>query len=79
MSEFYGRIQGHRGEATRCGSKTSGITTVAKSWVSAVTTYYWIEDGKTRVRIAVTKEHGGSETLFDGTEEALLRKVKLGN
>lgn len=79
MSEFYGRIQGHRGEATRCGSKSSGIRTVAKSWTSSVETFYYEEDGKTRVRITVRKEHGGSETLFDGTEQALMRKVGLGN
>jgi len=32
MSEFYGRLQGHRGEATRCGSKSVGIYSSCNSW-----------------------------------------------
>ena len=32
MSHFYSSIQGHKGEATRCGTKNSGITAVAKGW-----------------------------------------------
>jgi hypothetical protein len=36
MSHFYGTVQGHRGEATRAGSKDSGIETYAASWHGAV-------------------------------------------
>lgn len=36
MSEFYGRIQGSRGEATRCGSKSSGIEATAETWHSVI-------------------------------------------
>jgi len=32
MSHYYSRIQGHRGEATRTGHKTSGITARADSY-----------------------------------------------
>ncbi|MHB8098117.1 MAG: hypothetical protein ACYDD5_00830 [Sulfuricurvum sp.] len=32
MSHYYSRIQGHRGEATRCGTKSSGITATATGW-----------------------------------------------
>lgn len=32
MSHYYSRIKGHRGEATRCGVKSSGITARADSW-----------------------------------------------
>ena len=32
MAAFMGRVQGHRGEATRLGSRASGITADAKSW-----------------------------------------------
>lgn len=32
MSHFYSRIAGARGPATRCGSKTSGITATATGW-----------------------------------------------
>lgn len=36
MAEFYGRLQGSRGEATRCGTKDSGITATAESWKSVL-------------------------------------------
>ena len=36
MSHFYAVIHGNRGEATRCGSKGSGITTTAAAWSGAV-------------------------------------------
>lgn len=32
MSYFYGTTVGHRGTATRCGSKSSGITSTANGW-----------------------------------------------
>ena len=32
MAHYYSRIKGHRGEATRCGSKPSGITARADSY-----------------------------------------------
>ena len=32
MSHFYGTIQGKAGEATRCGSKKSGLHTETAGW-----------------------------------------------
>jgi hypothetical protein len=32
MAHYYSTIKGHRGQASRCGSKTSGITTTANSY-----------------------------------------------
>ena len=32
MAHYYSRIKGHRGEATRCGSKSSGIAARADSY-----------------------------------------------
>jgi hypothetical protein len=37
MSHFYGVIQGNRGDATRGGSKGSGLTATAASWAGAIT------------------------------------------
>ena len=39
MAHFYSVIQGNRGKATRCGSKSSGITATAASWGGAITVY----------------------------------------
>jgi hypothetical protein len=36
MSHFYGKLQGSRGEVTRCGTKSSGITTYAAGWRGAI-------------------------------------------
>lgn len=36
MSHFYGTIQGSRGEATRCATKNSGLTTYAAGWKGAI-------------------------------------------
>lgn len=44
MSHFYGTIQSQRGEATRCGSKNSGLTAVAASWEGAVSSYVWFNE-----------------------------------
>ena len=37
MSYFYGFLKGQRGQATRCGSKLSGICATVKSWINTVT------------------------------------------
>ena len=36
MSHFYGTVQGNRGEATRGGSKNSGLITHTASWSGSV-------------------------------------------
>ena len=36
MSHFYASMQGNRGEATRCGSKQSGIDAHIRGWNSGV-------------------------------------------
>ena len=45
MSHFYGTLQGSRGEATRCGTKRSGIEATAASWDGAIVSEIrWNED-----------------------------------
>jgi hypothetical protein len=44
MSHFYGTIKGSRGEATRCGSKGSGVSTVAASWGGAIKVVIWHDE-----------------------------------
>ena len=36
MSYFYGTIKGAKGEASRCGSKNSGMVTNCASWKGAI-------------------------------------------
>lgn len=39
MAQFYGTVQGTRGEASRLGTRTSGIRTRACSWAGAIEVY----------------------------------------
>lgn len=39
MAQFRATIQGQRGEASRLGSKKSGLTVKANGWESGVTVY----------------------------------------
>ena len=85
MSHFYGTLKGSRGEATRCGSKDSGVVTYTASWEGAVcvSAFHDEDTGKDWVSIRFTDWHGrGSRKEIyvgpiDGTgdlkgEEALM-------
>ena len=36
MAKFYGNLKGSRGEATRCGTGSSGISVSARSWNGSI-------------------------------------------
>lgn len=36
MAHFYGNLKGSRGEATRCGTRQSGIRVSARSWKGSI-------------------------------------------
>ncbi len=44
MSHFYGTMQGSRGQATRCGTKSSGIEVVAAAWGGAIRTTLFVNE-----------------------------------
>ena len=47
MSHFYGTIKGQaNSEATRCGSKSSGLSTYAAGWGGAIHVRLYELDGK---------------------------------
>lgn len=68
MSHFYGTLQGNRGEATRCGSKNSGMETYCASWSGAARCMAYEKDGTDYVRVELTTWHGvgTSKLLYDG-------------
>ncbi len=68
MAHFYGSIQGARGEATRLGSKDSGLITVAASWQGAVQVTLYHRDGVDHARVWLTPWYGEgvSQELYDG-------------
>ena len=70
MAHFYGTLNGSRGEATRCGTKNSGMTTHAASWAGAVRTRLWhdSETGQDMARVELVPWHGSGcyRTLYSG-------------
>jgi hypothetical protein len=70
MAAVYGRVQGNRSEATRGGSKASGIRTVAETWKSIVNVSL-LHDGECRV-YATDKHGNNSVTLWEGNTDSLV-------
>ena len=70
MSHFYGTLRGSRGEATRCGTKKSGLVTYAASWSGAIRTHIWhdaqLGQDKYEVWLAPWKGAGDSKLLARG-------------
>jgi hypothetical protein len=71
MSHFYGTLKGNKGEATRAGSKNSGIITYAASWRGAIVTRVY-HDEKTDEDVFTV-----SQTTWQGSgiQEALAQGV----
>ena len=69
MSQFYGTLQGNRGKASRCGSKSSGITTYATSGSGAVRVeVYEDSTGREMTLVELVKWHGAgsNQVLYEG-------------
>jgi len=74
MAHFYGNLKGSRGEATRCGTASSGMSVSARSWTGSVTVLLREEDGETMayIRASQTSEVGG-QLLWCGKLSDLVR------
>ena len=74
MSHFYGTIQGARGEATRTGTKNSGMVTHAAGWGGAIRVdVYQDENGNDMFRVSLgpwQNSGGRSRTLAIGRLDA---------
>lgn len=68
MAHFYGVIEGARGQATRCGTKSSGMQTHAASWKGAVRTTLTERNGETHALVELIPWHsiGVSRLLYAG-------------
>lgn len=60
MAQFLGSVQGQRGEVTRLGSKSSGLTVKANGWTTGIRVDASHEDGKDVFRIYRTAGSGYS-------------------
>lgn len=70
MSHFYGKLQGARGEATRCGNKHTGLEATAAAWGGCVETTLWHDEAAgvdmAEVRLARWQGRGSSRILYRG-------------
>lgn len=70
MSHFYGTLQGSRGNATRCGTKSSGITTQAASWGGAIEVEVFHDEKTGQDKFTVIQipwhGHGITQTIASG-------------
>jgi len=74
MSRFYGTLQGSRGEATRCGTKDSGVETYAAGWSGAIRVkVYPGANGEDRYIVSLVpwqSSGGSSRILSEGVLDA---------
>jgi hypothetical protein len=67
MAQFFGTLQGQRGEASRLGTKSSGLQTEACSWQGKVVVRMWHDptDGHDKYDVYLRPHHGAgvSQTL----------------
>lgn len=73
MAHFYGVLDGARGEATRCGSRLSGMTTTCASWSGAITCRAYQKRTKddvledwVEVCMVPWRGKGTARTIYDG-------------
>ena len=68
MAHFRGTICGHRGVASRLGTKGSGLETKAASWQGAVGVQLYAQNGVDMARVSLTTHHGAgtNRLLYDG-------------
>lgn len=77
MAALYGSIQGNRGEATRMGSKSSGIRSYVQTWDARVTVQLEA-DGTCRI-VASDWQRGGTRIpIFEGNVHELLEQERAG-
>ena len=78
MSHFYGILVGNRGEATRCGSKESGVRTATASWEGSVRVIAWYDAENdvdmVSVSLASWQGSGESQELYLGPISGKARK-----
>ena len=78
MAHFYGNLKGSRGEATRCGTKSSGIRVSARSWSGSVSVEMDEPGAHTCVCIRVADGSlTGGRILFSGRLSTLLDAARL--
>lgn len=74
MAHFIGYLQGNRGDVSRLGSKSSGITASAQGWRIGVDVIVMYDEEKKKDKVIVRKTSGSnrekeSEVIAEYYEE----------
>lgn len=73
MAHFYGNLKGSRGEATRCGTASSGIKVSARSWGGSITVELEERDGRTFAHLFARDGSGtGGRLVYSGPLSSLV-------
>lgn len=60
MAHFQGIVQGNRGEASRLGSRSSGMRVIARGWKIGARAFVYHENGKDYVTFTIDGGSGGA-------------------
>jgi hypothetical protein len=66
MAQFRGTIRGQRGEASRLGSKSSGLCVTCNGWNGGITVYVDYDKNTGKDRFQVFRTGGSRNKSFDG-------------
>lgn len=68
LAHFYGTTQGNRGEATRCGSKSSGLVSSVNGWEigGTIEISHDKDNDRDEVEIYITSGSGNGSSLYVG-------------
>ena len=64
MAQFRGTLQGARGEASRLGTKSSGLTVEAASWFGKIVVELSHEHGLDRYEVTQQPHHGHGASIL---------------
>lgn len=64
MAQFIGFVQGNKGQASRLGTKASGLQVEANGWTTGARIYIEHHDGKDHVRVYRTGGSGPNESTL---------------
>jgi hypothetical protein len=78
MARYRGTLRGCRGEASRLGHTSSGLTTVAASWQGAVRVELYACGDRDFARVSLTSHRGAGieRLLFDGPVSGALQSIE---
>lgn len=79
MAQFRATIRGNRGEASRLGTKKSGLFVTANGWTAGIQVIAEHRNGHDEFTVSLTRGssyRGGSKVLFTGTAEDIATKLE---